>query len=74
GNYPREEFRNWAELEREGLITSDGEGLSLTRKGVLLANEVFLIGCPAPDPARLTGIASGLPAACRVEERATYKR
>jgi len=42
GKYPREEFRNWAELEREGFIKSDGEGLFLTQKGVLLANEVFL--------------------------------
>lgn len=42
GSYPREEFRNLAELEREGFIKSDGEGWLLTQKGVLLANEVFL--------------------------------
>lgn len=43
GSYPREEFRNLAVLEREGFVKSDGEGWLLTQKGVMLANEVFLM-------------------------------
>lgn len=42
GRYPGDEFRNLAELEREGLVKSDGDGWLLTQRGVLLADEVFL--------------------------------
>lgn len=42
GLYPKEAFREWAALEREGLVASRGEDLLLTPAGVLVSNEVFL--------------------------------
>ncbi len=42
GLYPKEAFREWAALEREGLLASRGVDLLLTPGGVLVSNEVFL--------------------------------
>jgi coproporphyrinogen III oxidase-like Fe-S oxidoreductase len=42
GLYPKDAFREWAALEREGLVARRGEDLFLTPEGVLVSNEVFL--------------------------------
>lgn len=42
GVYPKEVFRNWAELEEKGFVRSSGQDLLLTSEGVLVANEILL--------------------------------
>lgn len=41
GSYPKEIFKNWVKLEKDGYLYSRGEDLLLTHKGIFIADEIL---------------------------------